>query len=39
MLTVDNKTDKTELKAMYDNNISKQRHISIYFDIFFMFVY
>ena len=30
MLCVDNKKDKTELKAMYDNNISKQRHICRY---------
>ena len=35
MLCVDNKKDKTELKAMYDNNITKQRHV----DIFVMFVY
>ena len=31
MLCVDNKKDRTEQKAMYDNNISKQRHMSIYF--------
>ena len=33
---MDNKKDKTELKAMYDNNISKQRHMSIYFSCSFI---